>query len=75
MSPTEIAPTLVAMDMQKLYVGDSGGLRRLSLREGLRLCGYPDNIKFNVSENLLGNTVVVPVIKAVADRLLDTLKI
>ena len=75
MSPNEIAPTLVAMDMQKLYVGDNGGLRRLSLREGLRLCGYPDNIKFNVSEkdgfDLLGNTVVVPVIKAVAERLLD----
>lgn len=78
MSPNEIAPTLVAMDMQKLYVGDNGGLRRLSLREGLRLCGYPDNMKFNVNEkdgfNLLGNTVVVPVIKAVAERLLDTFK-
>ena len=75
MSPNEIAPTLVAMDMQKLYVGDNGGLRRLTLREGLRLCGYPDSMKFNVSEkegfDLLGNTVVVPVIKAVAGRLLD----
>ncbi len=78
MSPDEIAPTLVAMDMQKLYVGDNGGIRKLSLREGLRLCGYPDNIKFNVSEkegfDLLGNTVVVPVIQAVANRLLETLK-
>ena len=78
LSPQEIAPTLVAMDMQKLYVGDNGGIRRLSLREGLRLCGYPDDMKFNVSEkdgfDLLGNTVVVPVIKAVADRLLDTFK-
>ncbi len=77
MSPNEIAPTLVAMDMQKLYVGDNGGLRRLTLREGLRLCGYPDDMKFNVSEkdgfDLLGNTVVVPVIKAVAGRLLDTI--
>lgn len=79
MSPNEIAPTLVAMDMQKLYVGDNGGLRRLTLREGLRLCGYPDDMKFNVSEkegfDLLGNTVVVPVIKAVADRLLDTIMV
>lgn len=79
LSPDEIAPTLVAMDMQKLYVGDNGGLRRLTLREGLRLCGYPDDIKFNVSEkdgfDLLGNTVVVPVIKAVAERLLDTIDI
>lgn len=77
MSPDEIAPTLVAMDMQKLYVGDNGGLRKLTLREGLRLCGYPDDMKFNVTEkegfDLLGNTVVVPVIKAVAERLLDTI--
>lgn len=75
LSPDEVAPTLVAMDMQKLYVGDKGGLRKLTLREGLRLCGYPDNFIFNVSEkdgfDLLGNTVVVPVIKAVAERLLD----
>ncbi len=79
MSPDDISPTLVAMDMQKLYVGDNGGLRRLTLREGLRLCGYPDEIKFNVSEkdgfDLLGNTVVVPVIKAVAERLLNTITI
>ena len=79
MSPNEIAPTLVAMDMQKLYVGDNGGLRRLTLREGLRLCGYPDTIRFNVSEkegfDLLGNTVVVPVIKAVASRLLECITI
>ena len=36
-------------------------------------------ILFSIKEkdgfDLLGNTVVVPVIKAVADRLLDTLKI
>lgn len=79
MSPEDVAPTLVAMDMQKLYVGDNGGLRRLSLREGLRLCGYPDDIIFNVDESegfdLLGNTVVVPVIKAVAGRLLDNIKL
>ena len=79
LSPHEIAPTLVAMDMQKLYVGDNGGLRRLTLREGLRLCGYPDDIKFDVSEkegfDLLGNTVVVPVIRAVAERLLDVMNV
>lgn len=79
MSPSEIAPTLVAMDMQKLYVADGKGLRRLTLREGLRLCGYPDDIIFNVNEkegfDLLGNTVVVPVIKAVAGRLLKAMDI
>lgn len=79
LSPKDVAPTLVAMDMQKLYVIDNGGLRRLSLREGLRLFGYSENFTFNVNENdgfdLLGNTVVVPVIKAVANRLLQNIKI
>lgn len=79
LSPKDVAPTLVAMDMQKLYVVDNGGLRKLTLREGLRICGYPNSIKFEVSEkdgfDLLGNTVVVPVIKAVATRLLELVKI
>ncbi len=74
LSPNEVAPTLVAMDMQKLYVVDNGGLRRLTLREGLRLCGYPEDYLFDISEkdgyDLLGNTVVVPVIKAVCERLI-----
>lgn len=77
LDPNSIAPTLVAMDMQKLVVVDGNGLRRLTLREGLRLFGYPEEYKFNVSEkegfDLLGNTVVVPVIKAVCSRLLNNL--
>lgn len=75
LSPFEVAPTLVAMDMQKLFVVDNGGLRRLTLKEGLRLFGYPDDYHFDIpikeGYDLLGNTVAVPVIKAVADRLLD----
>ena len=75
LDPKGIAPTLVAMDMQHLFVVDGTGLRALTLREGLRLFGYPDSYKFDVSlENgydLLGNTVVVPVIKAVSSRVLD----
>jgi DNA (cytosine-5)-methyltransferase 1 len=74
LDPEGIAPTLVAMDVQRLFVPDGNGLRTLSLREGLRLFGYPDNYKFETTiENgfdLLGNTVVVPVIKEVALRLL-----
>jgi DNA (cytosine-5)-methyltransferase 1 len=77
LDPEDVAPTLVAMDMKKLYVGDGDGIRRLTLREGLRLFGYPEDFKFDVSEkdgfDLLGNTVVVPVIKAVSERLLNTI--
>lgn len=75
MGKDDIAPTLVAMDMQHLYVTDGDGVRTLSLREGLRLFGYPDDYKLNVEKNLgydlLGNTVVVPVIAEVAGRVLD----
>ena len=74
LDPKGISPTLVAMDMEHLFVGDGDGIRKLSLREGLRLFGYPDDFKFNVTiqdgYDLLGNTVVVPVIKQVALRVL-----
>lgn len=77
LSPNEVAPTLVAMDMQKLYVPDTRGIRRLTIREGLRLFGYPEDYRLDLPEkeafDLLGNTVVVPVIKAVAARLLDAI--
>lgn len=73
-----VAPTLVAMDMERLFVIDGIGIRNLSLREGLRLFGYPDDYSFDIPTklgyDLLGNTVVVPVIKAVALRMLDALK-
>lgn len=79
LDPKGIAPTLVAMDMEHLFVIDNKGLRTLSLREGLRLFGYPDNYKFNISKqegfDLLGNTVAVPVIKEVAGRVLDLLEV
>lgn len=70
-----IAPTMVAMDMKQNYVVDGNGIRKLTMREGLRLFGYPDSFSFPVSENegydLLGNTVAVPVIAAVANRLYE----
>lgn len=78
LSPNEVAPTLVATDMHHLFVVDNGGLRKLSLREGLRLFGYPESFKFQIDENngfdLLGNTVVVPVIKEVSGRLVEKIK-
>lgn len=77
LDPKGIAPTLVAMDMQHLFVADGNGIRPLSLREGLRLFGYPENFKFDVSVedgyDLLGNTVCVPVIRAVSKKLLETI--
>lgn len=78
LDPKGYAPTLVAMDMQKIFVPDNNGIRKLTIREGMRLFGYPEDYRLQLREkeafDLLGNTVVVPVIKAVAERLLATLK-
>ena len=79
------APTIVAMDMNNLGVVDGKGIRHLTLREGLRLFGYPEEYSldfFNddaksikLGYDLLGNSVCVPVIKAVATRLLHQIYI
>lgn len=73
------APTLVAVDVSHLGVIDNGGIRKLTLREGLRLFGYPESYTLSSFEDkpnglnkafdLLGNTVVIPVVKAVSDRI------
>ena len=74
LNPQEIAPTLVAMDVAKLGVVDGNGIRRLTIRECQRLCGYPDDYSLDMlSEadafDLLGNTVCVPVIKDISLRM------
>ncbi|RPH29403.1 MAG: DNA (cytosine-5-)-methyltransferase [Bacteroidales bacterium] len=73
LDPNNIAPTLVATDVSRIAVPDNGGLRRLTIREGLRLFGYPETYIIPTSENdafdLLGNTVAIPVVEAVASRL------
>lgn len=78
LDPNGISPTLVAMDMSHIYVIDGDGLRPITLREGLRLFGYPEDFKFSVNEHdgydLLGNTVVVPVIEKVAERMLSAIQ-
>ncbi|ELC8442523.1 DNA (cytosine-5-)-methyltransferase [Clostridium perfringens] len=78
LDPNGITPTLVAMDVSKLGVVDNGGLRKLSLREGLRLCGYPDDYSLDCLQkmsdgfDLLGNTVVINVVEEVAKRIAET---
>lgn len=83
LDPNECAPTLVAMDASHLGVIDGKGVRRLTIREGLRMFGYPEDYDLSIFDNksgkpkafdLLGNTVVVPVVKAVAKRLGENYK-
>lgn len=77
LNPNDIAPTLVATDMVKIVIPDGNGIRRLTIREGLRIFGYPENYEIPVKErfayDLLGNTVAVPVVKAISERILDVI--
>ena len=78
LDPFNVAPTLVATDVSRLAVIDTNGLRRLSIREGLRLFGYPETyslemLNYTDAYDLLGNTVVVPVIKEVAIKLIKAI--
>tara|TARA_R110001583_G_scaffold7533_4_gene37207 strand:- start:8962 stop:10302 length:1341 start_codon:yes stop_codon:yes gene_type:complete len=78
LDPNGIAPTLVATDVSRLAVPDNGGLRRLTIREGLRLFGYPEWYEIPVKEteafDLLGNTVAVPVVEHVANQVAEIFK-
>lgn len=76
LDPDDLAPTLVAMDVSRLGIVDGEGIRHLSIREGQRLFGYPDEydlsmLKTDQAFDLLGNTVCVPVIKAVSKKLYE----
>lgn len=78
LDPNDIAPTLVATDVSRLAVPDTNGLRRLTIREGLRLFGYPEWYEIPTKEydafDLLGNTVAVPVVEFVAFRIVESFK-
>jgi DNA (cytosine-5)-methyltransferase 1 len=73
LNPDDIAPTLVATDMQRLAVVDGKGLRCLTIREALRLFGFSEDYQINLPINkafdLLGNTVVVTVVREISERI------
>lgn len=82
LDPNSITPTLVAMDMSRVGVVDGDGIRHLSISEGLKLFGYEGyDLSYledrknghEIAFDLLGNSVCVPVIKVIADRLLRKL--
>ena len=56
-----------------------GEIKRLSPKEGLKMQGFPDTFVFPVSETQamkqLGNSVAIPAIKAVAESIIEKLKL
>jgi DNA (cytosine-5)-methyltransferase 1 len=75
LDPKGVAPTLVATEYGKIAISLERGVRKLTVREGLRLSGFPesyhlDGLSYRDAFDLIGNTVMPPVIKAVAMRLM-----
>jgi DNA (cytosine-5)-methyltransferase 1 len=70
--PDGLCPTLVATDSARIAVSDRDGLRPLHDVELLRLSGFPDDFKLVGTQSekydLIGNTVIVKVVKAIAER-------
>lgn len=78
LDPKSISNTIVATETSKIGVLDTDGIRTLTDRECLRLFGFPDDYNSIINQkdlyDLIGNTVVVPVIKEVSKKILNTVK-
>lgn len=77
LSPYEVTPTIVATDVHKLAVPVKDGIRKLTVSEGLKLFGFPNNYQLdcvttNEAFDLLGNTVCVPVINSISSKLISS---
>ncbi len=72
-----IAPTIVATEANRIGVIDNGKIRRMSERECLRFFGFPEWYESNIKQkdlyDLIGNTVVTPVINSVSHRIISTI--
>ncbi len=73
--PNDVAPTIVATEAGKIGVVTKLGVRSITVCEGLRFSGFPETYKLGEHDyakafDLIGNTVMPPVIKAVSLRLL-----
>lgn len=71
------------IDDPRIYIGEYNGepavARKMIPRELLRLMGFSDNFKIVVEDNVIwrqtGNSIAVPVIRAVMEKLIETLGI
>jgi DNA (cytosine-5)-methyltransferase 1 len=74
--PEGFSPTIVATETGKIAVVAGNCLRKITVREGLRFSGFPDSynidsISYKDAFDLIGNTVMPPVIEFVSLRLLS----
>jgi len=74
--PNDVSPTIVATEAGKIGVATKNGIRSITVHEGLRFSGFPESYKMTEKDyskafDLIGNTVMPPVIKAVALKILS----
>ena len=75
LSTNDIAPTIVATEIGKVAIVTKKGIRNFTTKEGLGLFGYPDHynidaVDYDKAFDLLGNTVIPPIIKELTKRIL-----
>ena len=74
--PSDVSPTIVATEAGKIGVATKKGIRSITVHEGLRFSGFPESYKmigvdYFKAFDLIGNTVMPPVIKAVSLKMLS----
>ena len=72
-------PTIVATESGKIGVSTDKGVRPITVKEGLLFSGFPETFdmsscSYHKAFDLLGNTVISPVMKEVALRVLNSQK-
>ena len=75
--PMGLTPTLLATDMERLGIVDRGKIRSLSIGECKKLFGFSGSYQINLnsskSYNLFGESIVIPVVKSVSERLIEAI--
>lgn len=75
LDPDDVSITLTATDASHIGIVDEENIRRLTIRECLRLFGFPDSYDLSCVDekkayDLIGNSICIPVVKAVAKNML-----
>lgn len=74
--PKDLCPTIVATEAGKIAVATKKGVRPITVQEGLKFSGFPSDynikiISYNKAFDLIGNTVMPPVIKEVSLKIIS----
>jgi DNA (cytosine-5)-methyltransferase 1 len=78
LSPEGFVPTIVATEIGKIAVATKTGIRSITVKEGLSFSGFPEDydmtdVSYKEAFDLLGNTVMPPVIEYIAQALLESI--